>query len=192
MISAERVIREKRGLVFPLAIGFAVNVVLLLAVVLPLSRSARAEEARAEQAAVDRQAAERAFARAEAIVNGKSRADAELTRFYVQVLPADFTGARRIAYLNLQQLARQAGLQLAGQETALPEDPFDEGVLRKYTTSLTLSGPYRGIRQFIHAIETQANFLVIENVEVASASGENEPLQVIVRVATYYKVDHGL
>jgi len=192
MIPAQRVIREKRGVVLPLLIGLALNIVLLLALVLPLSRSVAAEQARAEQAAADRQAAERALARAEALVEGKQRADTELAQFYEQILPPDFIGARRIAYLNLQQVARQAGLQLGGQETALPEDPFDEGVLRKYRTSLTLTGSYGAIRQFIHAVETQPNFLVIETVELASAAGQNEPLQVMVRIATYYRAADGL
>lgn len=191
MISPRRVFREKRGLLLPLLLALAVNIALLLLAVLPLSRGVRAEEARAEQAAADRLAAEQAFARAEAIVGGKARADEELERFYGQVLPPDFTGARRIAYLNLQQLAQQAGLQLSGQATALPEDAFDEGTLRKYTTELTLAGTYRGIRQFIHAIETQPNFLVIENVALATASGQNEPLQVTLAVATYYKAADG-
>ena len=191
MISAERVFREKRGLLLPLLLALAVNIALLLLAVLPLSRGVRAEEARAEQAAADRLAAEQAFARAEAIVGGKARADEELERFYGQVLPPDFTGARRIAYLNLQQLAQQAGLQLSGQATALPEDAFDEGTLRKYTTELTLAGTYRGIRQFIHAIETQPNFLVIENIALATASGQNEPLQVTLTVATYYRAADG-
>lgn len=191
MIPAERVFREKRGLLLPLLLALAVNIALLLLAVLPLSRGVRAEEARAEQAAADRLAAEQAFARAEAIVGGKARADEELERFYGQVLPPDFTGARRIAYLNLQQLAQQAGLQLAGQATAPPEDAFDEGTLRKYTTELTLAGTYRGIRQFIHAIETQPNFLVIENIALATASGQDEPLQVTLTVATYYRAADG-
>lgn len=191
MISAERVFREKRGLMLPLLLALAVNLALLLLAVLPLSRGARAEQVRATAAAADRAAAEQAFARAEAIVGGKARADEELQRFYGQVLPPDFTGARRIAYLNLQQLARQAGLQLSGQATAPPADAFDEGALRKYTTELTLAGTYRGIRQFIHAIETQPSFLVIENIELATAAGQDEPLQVTVTVATYYRAADG-
>src|SRR5690606_19639629 len=112
--------------------------------------------------------AEQAFARAEAIAGGKARADQELLRFYEQVLPEDFTGARRIAYLNLQQLAREAGLQLSAQSTGPLANAADGSPLRKYTTELTLSGSYRAIRRFIHAIETQPAFLVIENLQLAT------------------------
>lgn len=190
MKQAERVFREKRGLMLPLLIALAVNVALLVLVVLPLSRSVAAEEARAGMATVDRAAAEAVFARAEAIVAGKARADEELAEFYGQVLPADQTGARRIAYLNLQQLARQAGLRIAGQSTAVRE-PSDESTFTKYTTELTLTGNYRELRQFIHAVETQPAFLVIESMELAAVTGQDEPLQVTVTLATYYRTADG-
>ena len=190
MISFERVFREKRSLMLPLLIALAVNVAALLLVVLPLTQSVASEEARAVPAMQDRAAAEQAFARAEAMVTGKSRADAELARFYGQVLPPDQTGARRITYLNLQQLAEAAGLTFSGQSTTLPDRQEAAG-LAKYATELTLSGSYRAIRQFIHAIETQPAFLVIENMELAAVAGPGEPLEVTVRLATYYRTQDG-
>lgn len=191
MIPAERVFREKRGLMLPLGLALAVNIALLVLAVLPLSRGVGADEARAAEAAAGRIAAEQAFTRAEAIVGGKARADDELQRFYGQVLPPDFTGARRIAYLNLQQLARQAGLQISGQVSD-ERGPSDEDTLTKYSTELTLGGTYRGIRQFIHAVETQPAFLVIESMELAAVPGQDEPLHVTVMLATYYRVADGL
>lgn len=190
MIPAGRVYREKRPLMLPLLVALAANVALLVLAVLPLSRSVGSEEARAGAVAQDRAAAEETLARAEAIVGGKDRADEELRRFYDQVLPADFTGARRIAYLNLQQLARQAGLQISGQ-VSTEHTPADDGTLTTYRTELTLAGTYRGIRQFIHAVETQPAFLVIESMALAAVPDQNEPLQVTVTLATYYRVRDG-
>ncbi|MDQ3169404.1 MAG: hypothetical protein M3Q55_04575 [Acidobacteriota bacterium] len=191
MISAGRVYRDKRSMMLPLLIAMAANVALLLLAVLPLTRSVASEEGRASTVAADRAAAEQTFARAEAIVGGKARADQELARFYEQVLPPDFSGARRIAYLNLQQLARQAGLQIGGQVSE-EREPTDDSTLTKYTTELTLTGGYRGIRQFIHAVETQPAFLVIESMELAAATARTEPLRVTVTLATYYRTDDGL
>lgn len=188
MIPFERVFREKRSLVLPLLIALAVNIALLVLAVLPLTQSVASEEARAVAAASERAQAERTFARAEAIVNGKARADQELARFYGQVLPQNQSAARRIGYLNLQQLARAAGLSFSGQSTDAPEEA--EG-LTKYSTELTLAGNYRGIRQFIHAVESQPAFLVIESLELTSVAGQNEPLKVTVRVATYYRSGDG-
>lgn len=190
MIAFERVFREKRSLMLPLLVALAVNIGLLVLAVLPLTQSVASEEARAVEAARERQDAERTFARAEAIVNGKARADKELARFYRDVLPANPSGAREIAYLNLQQLARAAGLTIGGQ-TFATRTPEEIGDLTRYSTELTLSGPYRGIRQFIHAVETQPAFLVIESLELANAAGQDEPLQVTVTLATYLRTADG-
>lgn len=190
MISFERVFREKRSLVLPLLIALAVNVALLVLAVLPLTQSVASEEARAVAAADERARAEQTFARAEAIVSGKARADQQLARFYGQVLPPNFSGARSITYLNLQQLARAAGLSFSDQSTNVRE-PEEAGGLTKYSTELTLAGNYRGIRQFIHAVESQPAFLVIESLALATAAGQNEPLQVTVRLATYYRSGDG-
>lgn len=190
MIAFERVFREKRSLMLPLLVALAVNIGLLVLAVLPLTQSVASEEARAVEAARARQDAERTFARAEAIVNGKARADKELARFYRDVLPANPSGAREIAYLNLQQLARAAGLTIGGQ-TFATRTPEEIGDLTRYSTELTLSGPYRGIRQFIHAVETQPAFLVIESLELANAAGQDEPLQVTVTLATYLRTADG-
>lgn len=191
MISFERVFREKRSLMLPLLIALAVNVALLVFAVLPLTSGVAAEEARAVESAQAKLEAQRTFARADAIVKGKARADTELARFYGQVLPPNQSGAVRITYANLQQLARNAGLRVERQVNSQREPGDDGGGLTTYRVELTLSGPYRGIRQFIHAIETQPAFLVIESLELASAAGQDEPLQVTVSLATYYRVTDG-
>lgn len=190
MTSVQRILREKRSLMLPLIIALAINAGLLVLAVLPLTQSVASVEARAVEAARERKDAEQAFARAQAIVNGKARADRELTRFYGQVLPPNQSGARTISYLNLQQLATKAGLKLASRTTSV-RTPDEDGRLTRFSTLLALTGPYRGIRQFIQAIENQPAFLVIESVEVASSAGENEPLQVTLTIATYYRERDG-
>ncbi len=50
--------------------------------------------------------ARREHANARATVTGKGQADAELKKFYSDVLPPDLSGARRITYLPLEHLAR--------------------------------------------------------------------------------------
>lgn len=191
MISFDRVFREKRSLMLPLLIALALNVALLVLAVLPLTQNVASEETRAVAAAADRAAAERSFARAEAIVNGKARADKELARFYGQVLPPDQTGARRITYSNLQQLARAAGLSVSQLNTPTPRETEDAEALTKLTTELTLSGSYRGIRQFIYSVETQPAFLVIESLDLATDGDRDQPLAVTIKVATYFRTANG-
>lgn len=190
MSSFDRVFREKRSLMLPLMIALGVNVLLLVLAVLPLTRSVSSEEVRAAAVATDRAAAEQTLTRAQAIVTGKARADSELTHFYGQVLPADQSGARRIAYLNVQQLAQASGLSVSNQETSV-QVPEEADGLTKYNTTLTLSGSYRGLRQFIYALETRPAFLVIESLTLDAASNTGQALEVTVKLATYYRTPNG-
>ena len=191
MISFERIFREKRSMMLPLLIALAVNIALFVLAVLPLRQSVSSEESRALQASTARREAEREHARAQAIVNGKARADRELARFYGQVLPANQSGAVRITYVNLHQLARNAGLTVDGQQNPGAREPDEPGGLTTFRTELRVSGQYRGIRQFIYALESQPAFLVIESLEVTSATAGDQPLQVVVRIATYYRAADG-
>lgn len=191
MISLERIFREKRSIMLPLLIALAVNVALFVLAVLPLGQSVSSEETRAVESARLLEEAQRIHARAEAIVTGKARADKELARFYGQVLPPNLSGAVRITYANLQQLARNAGLQVEQHNSPGARQADEAGGLTTYRTELTLTGPYRGIRQFLHAVESQPAFLVIESLELAAVTGQDEPLQVTVRLATYYRAADG-
>ena len=190
MIAFERIFREKRSIMLPLLIALAVNVGLFALAVLPLRQSVASEETRSVEAARALEEAQRIHRRADAIVKGKARADRELARFYGQVLPPNQSGAVRITYLNLQQLARNAGLKVESHANPGAKEADEPGGLTTYRTELNLSGPYRGIRQFIYAVEAQPAFLVIESLELMSPTG-GDPLEVTVRLATYFRAANG-
>ena len=77
-----RVVHEHRKALVPLGIVLAVNLVLLLVVVLPLSRRVAANEQRAVLAARSATLAEAEFRRAEAVRDEQSRATRDLETFY--------------------------------------------------------------------------------------------------------------
>ena len=185
MIPTQRVFTEKRSLIIPLLIAVIVNIALYAIVVYPLSQKVAGGEqaARASSAALD--AAKRDYAQARATVAGKGQADEELRKFYNDVLPPDISGARRITFLRMEQLARQSGLRLE-RETSDPK-PERGSDLVKFTYTASLSGEYRNIRRFIHELETAPEFLVLENVELSQSETENRGLNVNVQIATYYR-----
>lgn len=189
MIPIDRVVREKRSLLLPLGIALVANIALFAVAVFPLSRRVAADEARAAQAMADRLDAERTWARAEAIVEGKDRADSELERFYGDILPADLTGARQITYLRLSQLAANAGLRVSGGIFDVTQG--DDSRLSKLNVELSLTGDYRNIRRFIYALETAPEFVVIEDVALARPSTPGAPLQITMDLATYYVTGDG-
>jgi Tfp pilus assembly protein PilO len=185
MIPLRRVLEEKRRLVVPLALVLAADAALYAVAVYPLGRRVEAAEARAQAARAALQAARRAEETARATVVGLDQASVELRRFYEQVLPADRAGARRITYLRLARLAREANLSPA--HGAFDVRPLRDSRLARLATTLELRGQYRDIRRFLYALETAPEFTVIENVELAQTDDDGGALQVTLTVSTYFR-----
>ena len=185
MTPARRVLREKRALIWPIAIALILNVALYAIVVYPLSKKVAGGEQAAAASTVALLSAKRDFDAAKATIAGKAQADVELQKFYGEVLSSDMNGARRITFLRIEQLATQNDLRLERETSnARPQQDSD---LVKYTYTAALSGEYRNIRRFIHALETAPEFLVLEKVELTQNESANKALNVAVQIATYYR-----
>ena len=184
MTPAGRILHEKRRLIWPIAIVLILNVALFAAVVYPLSRKVASGEADARAATDALDSARRDFAAARATVTGKSQASEALSRFYADVLPPDLSGARRITFLRLDQLAKECNLRLEREGTE--RNSVRGSSLVKFSYTAKLAGEYRDIRRFIHAIEAAAEFMVLENVELSQANA-GQGLDVTVQIATYYR-----
>jgi Tfp pilus assembly protein PilO len=185
MITARRVLTEKRALIVPIVIALLVNVGLYLIVVYPLSTKVAGGQQQSEAAIAALNAARRDFAAARATVAGKGQADQELEKFYSDVLPPDVSGARRITFFRIDQLAQQCGLRVERQ-TSDPKPQRDSNLV-KFTYRASLSGEYRNIRRFVHELETAPEFLVLENLQLRQSEVENRGLNVDVEIATYYR-----
>lgn len=185
MITARRVLHEKRALIVPIAIALLVNVALYLMVVYPLSKKVDGGQRQSEAAVAALNAARRDFAAAQATVAGKGQADQELQKFYTDVLPPDISGARRITFLRIDQLAQESGLRV-DRQTSDPKPQRDSGLV-KFSYRASLSGDYRNIRRFVHELETAPEFLVLENLQLRQSDIEDRGLNVEVEIATYYR-----
>jgi Tfp pilus assembly protein PilO len=186
MTLTRRVLAEKRRYIYPLAGALLLNAVLLLVVVLPLSRKVHGGEASAQQAATVLAAARADYNAARATVTGKDAADAELRKFYSEVLPVDQSEARRVVF-KLQDLARKSSLGAGRARTQASRTK--ESALGKMTVEQPLTGPYRNLRQFIYDLETSPDFLVLENVSLVHGTQASGGLQMNVVVATYYRAE---
>jgi Tfp pilus assembly protein PilO len=185
LTTLRRVLAEKRTLIVPVAIALLVNVALYAIVVYPLSKKVAGDQLEAEAAGAALNAARRDFAAARATVAGKGQADEELRKFYSEVLPPDISGARRITFLRIEQLAQQCSLRVE-RVTSDPKPQRDSELVR-FTYTASLSGEYRNIRRFIHELETAPEFLVLENVNLRQSDVENRGLNVEFEIATYYR-----
>lgn len=187
MTDVRRIVAEHRRAVWFIAGALILNAALLALVVLPLSQKARGGEEQARAATTELLAARREHNAARATVTGKGQADRELKRFYSDVLPHGHSGARRILYLNLEQLARNANLDIERLRT--DPDTDRRGELRKLTQTLNLAGEYTNIRRFIHQLETAPEFRVLESVSLAQGEEGQRGLNVTATVSTYYRTE---
>jgi Tfp pilus assembly protein PilO len=185
-----RVFRDKRHLIVPLAIAAIVNVAALVLLVYPLSRRVAATEQRASEVGQQLLRATTDYRLARGTLDGRQHTDDQLARFYVEVLPRNQTAARRITYLKLAQLARDANLDYDRRSFRVDEID-DESTLRRLDITFPLTGEYRDMRRFIHTLETAPEFIVIRDVSLAKqqTGASKEPLALLLKLATYYRAD---
>ena len=185
-MTLQRVFAEKRGLIWPLVVVLVANAAVFALVVYPLSQKVALGEQEAAAAIAALAAAKRDYANARATVTGKGQADEELAKFYRDVLPPDLSGARRITFLPLEQLAAQSNLRLERQ-TSEPSKVRNSD-LQKFSQTGVLTGEYRDVRRFIHKLETAPEFIILENVSLSQSENETaRGITVTVQVATYYR-----
>ena len=180
----QRVVREHRRVVLPLAIALGVNVVIYIAAVYPLSQRVANIQQRDRTAEEQLLAARRDHGQATGTLTGKDRAAAELATFYKDVLPQDLAGARRLTQLRLAQLARQSNLKFVRATF----EPMNESkrTLTQLRIEMALSGTYSDVRAFIHQLETASEFVVVDNIELGQGA-EGGPLSVTLHLSTYYR-----
>jgi hypothetical protein len=185
-VTFRRILREKQRLIWPLALVLVANAVVFAIVVYPLSQKVASGQQQADMATLALNNARRDYANARATVTGKSQADTELKKFYGDVLPPDLSGARRITYLPIGQLARESNLTVVRQTSDFM--PIRESSLTRFTQTAVLTGEYRNIRRFIYSLETRPEFVVIENVDLSQNENEtSRGITVTLQIATYFR-----
>jgi Tfp pilus assembly protein PilO len=185
MADIKRIVAEHRRAVWLIAAALILNAALLALVVLPLSQKVRGGEQQSQSAMAELASARRDFNAARATVTGKGQADSELKKFYQEVLPSDQSGARRILYLSIDQLARKSNLTVVRYNFDPETDRRSS--LHKLTMTLNLEGEYNNIRRFIHQLETSSEFRVLESVALAQGEEGERGLSVTALVSTYFR-----
>lgn len=179
-----RVVAERRTMVAALALAAVANVGVYALVVYPLSLRVGSSERRADAARIQLQKAESEERTARAMITRTEQADKDLIRFYSDILPRDVAGARRLTYARLASLAAEHGLIIDRRSFSL--DVPAKGRLHKLKISMALAGDYADMRQFMHAVESAPEFLVIEHIALAEGNAPDEPLSLQLELATYF------
>jgi Tfp pilus assembly protein PilO len=181
-----RVVSDHRRVLVPLGAILVINLVVLIAVVLPLRRSVDSGDARARTSSEALAEAAADFKNAEATRDGQGQATKDLERFYKDVLPADVSAARRLTNLKLSQMVRRHDVNF--QRSASNPETTRESELERLKISFALSGDWEDIRMLIHDIETGPDFVVIDNVVLQEGNEASAPLSLTLDLSTYYRV----
>ncbi len=181
-----RVISERRMVVVPLLAALVVNLLVIGLVVVPLSRSVISDESRAQDVKLALANANRMARVASDTKTSQQRAGEELKRFYADVLPTTLGDARALLYVEIAQLASEAGVE--HQSSVFELEEVEDSQLMRYHTDVALTGEYASIRRFLYHLETSERFFVVESVKLGQSGqrqGARGSLEVVMRVATY-------
>jgi Tfp pilus assembly protein PilO len=179
------VIAEHRRAVFALIAGVVINLLVFAFFVYPLQSDVANVEQRTRGAEEALAAAQADYARANGTLTGKDRALKELDTFYSSVLAKDLTGARRLTFARLAQLAAKSRLDF---ERRKYEPVVERGSnLTRLKVTMDLAGSYADIRDFIHEIEASPEFVVIDDVGLTEGIQSDDALRLTLELSTYFR-----
>ena len=172
-------------MVYALIAGVVINFLVFAFFVYPLQRDVANVEQRTRAAEEALAAAQADYARANGTLTGKDRALKELDTFYSSVLARDLTGARRLTFARLAQLAAKSRLDF---ERRKYEPLVERGSnLTRLKVTMDLSGSYADIRDFIHEIESSPEFVVIDDVGLTDSVQNGDSVRLTLQLSTYYR-----
>ncbi len=181
----QRVLAEHRRVVYALVAGIVINILVFAFLVYPLQSDVANVEQRTRAAEAALAAAQAEFGRANGALTGKDRALKELDTFYSSVLAKDLTGARRLTFARLAQLAAKSSLDF---ERRRYEPVVERGSnLTRLKVSMELMGSYADVRDFIHEIESSPEFVVIDEINLAEGSQGDSMLRLTLQLSTYFR-----
>jgi hypothetical protein len=181
-----RVFNERRALVLPAVVFLLANVGVLALGVFPLERSVAGLKEGEVEALASRGQALKVEGAAKAAQQSRDRAEAELRKFYGQILPTDVQSASHLTYSWLDRVAKESGVEYA--RGTGKEDEIRESRLRRWTCRAKLVGDYANVRKFLYAVETAEEFVIIEEVGLTQfeATRGGDLLELELSLATYF------
>ena len=187
-----RVYSERRAVVVPLTVFLLGNLAVLALVVWPLQRTVAGGKESQFVATQGVAAARTQEIQAKTDRANKDRADIELRKFYTEILPKDDRTAIGATTFSLSRLADEAHVTFkVGQ---WDRSDVKDSTLRRLEGQVTLVGEYSNVRRFLYEVETAQEFVIIESVQLSSASvtQNDNMLELGLVIATYYQPDSPL
>ena len=180
-----RILRAKRLVICVVGAILAVDIALYLFVLYPYTVR-NGNHVRERLAVI----ADQAFATRERqtinkMVEAKADAEAQLDRFYREVLPQGLAGARVQSFARLTALAVRHDLIMERRSSS--PIGLENSLLSRLDISMLLQGEYRDLRRFIYDVEVGDEFLVIEEVVLRRNGAASDGEVLDIGLSTYYR-----
>ena len=184
-----RVFSERRAVVVPVTVFLLGNLAVLALVVWPLQRSVVGGKESQFVAMQEVAAARTQEVQAKTDRANKDRADVELRKFYTEILPKDDRTAIGATTFSLSRLADES--QVTFKVGQWDRSEVKDSTLTRLEGQVTLVGEYANVRRFLYEVETAQEFVIIESVQLSSASvtQNDNMLELGLVIATYYQPD---
>lgn len=190
MVSVSRILADRRLLVLTLVVIGVANVIGLGLVIGPMRSRVQGLTQRATAASLAATTAARDLVAARETSQGSVTAVEDLKRFYAEILPESQPAARQVTFVRLAQLARESNLTY-DRRSFDQSAPDRDGTLTRATLSMSVFGSYRDLRQFLYALESGEDFVVIRDLRVMQSDDPGKPLEAALTLSTYYKASDG-
>jgi Tfp pilus assembly protein PilO len=181
-----RIFTERRAIALPLTIFLGANILVAALIVFPMERSVAGLKDAELDAAAARGQAMKLEMNAKASQAGKERAEADLEKFYRNVLPSSSQAASQLTYSWLDRVAKESGVDL-NRGTGKVEDIRDSR-LKRWSANAKLVGDYTNIRKFLYDVETAEEFVIIEEVGLSQFESVRggDLLELELKLTTYF------
>ena len=184
-VALARIVSEHRRMLLLLGVLLAVNLAVLVLLVLPMRAAVASGAVRAEESGRAMAAARAELAAAEATRDGQAQATRDLDRFYREVLPPDLSAAQRLTHSRLSLLARSHDVVFV--QSATTPETLQDSTLDRLVVTYSLTGDWEDVQQFVHAIETLPEFVLIDNLGLSESAEGRTALALSLSVSTYYR-----
>ena len=179
-----RVLIEKKFSIVSVVAVLAIDVVLQLFVLYPWTVRSQTYERERLDVIEKQEAVRRESAANHKMVQAKTDAEAELDRFYRDVLPQGLAGARVESFSRLTSLAALHGLTMERRSSS--PMVVERSPLRRLDISMLLQGEYHDLRRFIYDLEVGKEFLVIEEIVLRRDETVRDGEVLDLGLSTYY------
>jgi Tfp pilus assembly protein PilO len=169
----------RRRLLVPALALLGTNLVVAAAYTLPRGLKQRGIAQRAEALRKEVAQARLVVAELEGRAERARENEAAEKRFFAEVV-----GTRRTALVptltELEKLVAQPGLKAGGR--SFGADPVKEMPLLRLSMSVSLTGGYRQLVEFLHGLERSKHFVTVDKVEMRERRSEDEAAEGALNV----------